>query len=57
MGDVVELMLNQCTEFGIAAGFAVVGSQSDDESWHIAEPVEHLLFHPGFLPATSAERY
>ncbi|MNC46082.1 hypothetical protein D3C75_950800 [compost metagenome] len=57
MADVIELMLNQGAELKVAALVAVVGSQGDDEGRHLAEPIEHLLFHPGLLPATGAERY
>jgi hypothetical protein len=52
-----QFVLNQSQKINIAALGAIIGSQGDDEGRHIAEPITHLLFHPGLLPATSAERY
>src|SRR5450830_1163722 len=57
MSQVIQLVLDQCAELKVAALGAVVGSQRDDESRHVAKPITHLLLHPGFLPTTSAERY
>jgi len=57
LGDVVQLVLDECAEVSITTGRAVIGSQRDDEGRHIAESITHLLLHSGLLPTTSAEGY
>lgn len=52
---VVELMLDQRAKLRVAAGDAVVRCQSDQERRHTAEPLDHLLFLAGLLPAARAE--
>jgi hypothetical protein len=53
----IQLVFDQGTELEVAALGAVVSSQGVDEGRHIAEPITHLLLHPGFLPTTGAERH
>ncbi|MNF66623.1 hypothetical protein D3C84_484190 [compost metagenome] len=50
-------MLNQCAEVHVGTLSTVIGSQRDDVGRHVAEPITHLLLHPGLLPTTGAERY
>src|SRR3990167_522623 len=55
LGDVVQLMLHQGAELKVSAGGAEVGGQGDNEGRHFAEPIQHLLLHPGFLPTACTD--